>query len=480
MTRDLQPIPSSGCWFLAGARRRSGQLHVGVADLARENGGIAEFRLWRRRLVAVTDPGYAHDILVTHRSRYLRGIDNRSLRILTGEGLLATEDGLWQNRRRQVQPCFRQHRIEDLVSPLCETVQAVLEGWEAARLARQPVRVLAEMQNLAILTICRTLFSARPSRDEASQLSAAVRNGFRLVMQRAASAIAPPLWLPFRSCRILRKSCTVLDDFVRARVEARLSGQDSGQADTLAALLATRDPDTNAPLSREALLDELKSLVVAGFETTAAALTWTLYLLAGHPEVADRWHEELDRVLGGRRPAAEDLPRLPYTSQIVHESLRLYPPIHTLARQCVEDDELSGCRMPRGATVLISIYGIHRGADWGPDPDAFRPERFAAPDWPRRAYLPFANGRHLCLGNHFALAEMAAILALIGQRYRLELADRRALTARAEISLVPSREILVSIHPRGNSSVRTEPRMEEARTREPKPVGCPFHRLLAV
>jgi cytochrome P450 len=480
MTRELKPIPAPGCWVFAGARRRSGQLHKGLADLARQNGGIAEFRLWHRRLVAITDPEYAHQILVTHRARYLRGADNRSLRLLTGDGLLASENGHWLNRRRQIQPCFRANQTEALVPAVCATVQSILDDWETRRMAHQPVPLLAEMQNLAILAIARTLFSASPARQEALRLAAAVRSGFRMVMQRSASLLAPPLCLPFPSCRALRESRAVLDHFVGTRVDARLAGSHSGSADTLAALLATDDPNTNAPLPREALLDELKSLIVAGFETTAAGLFWSLYLLARHPEVAAKWREELDRVLGGKAPTAQDLPRLEYTSQVIHEALRLYPPIHTLARDCVEEDEVDGYRMPRGVTVLISVYGIQRGAAWGPDAESFRPERFASADWPRRAFLPFANGRHLCLGNHFALAEMVTTLALIGQRYRLELADEQPLDGLAEISLVPSREIPVLLHPRQISGVPAATREKSAHAGERNLRSCPFHRLLAV
>jgi cytochrome P450 len=141
---------------------------------------------------------------------------------------------------------------------------------------------------------------------------------------------------------------------------------------------------------------------------------------------------------------------------------------------------VDGYRMPRGVTVLISVYGIQRGAAWGPDADAFRPERFAATDWPKRAFLPFASGKHLCLGNHFALAEMMTGLALIGQRYRLELADGRPLDARAEISLVPSREIPVLLHPRWTPGAGTQLQVATAYAGEHKPMGCPYHQLLAV
>ena len=164
---------------------------------------------------------------------------------------------------------------------------------------------------------------------------------------------------------------------------------------------------------------------------------------------------------------------------MVHEALRLYPPIHTLARECVADDEMDGYRVPRGVTVLLSVYGIQRGRAWGTDPEAFRPERFASADWPKRAFLPFANGRHLCLGNHFALAEMITTLAMVGQRYRLELADHRPLDALAEISLVPSRDIPVLLHPRRSFGACTPAQPDTAFAGGKKPAGCPFHQLLA-
>jgi cytochrome P450 len=196
-------------------------------------------------------------------------------------------------------------------------------------------------------------------------------------------------------------------------------------------------------------VDQTKTLLLAGYETTALGLAWALYLLSRNAEAAARWHEEVDGVLLGRLPSSADLRKLPWTAQIAHETLRLYPPLYTTARQCTEDDEIGGHAIRKGCAVLISIYGIHRSSVWGETPEAFLPERFApAAGWPKRAFLPFSNGKHICLGNNFAMTEMIVVLAMIGQRYRLQQADDRPIEARGMIGLVPEREIELKLTPR--------------------------------
>lgn len=189
-------------------------------------------------------------------------------------------------------------------------------------------------------------------------------------------------------------------------------------------------------------MDETKTLFLAGFETTATALTWALYLLARHPEAAGALRSEVDSVLGGRAPEWPDLARLGYTAQILYETMRRYPPVYAVARRCVEDDELGGYAIAHGTPVLISNYGVHRAPAWGPDPECFRPERFAPGlEWPKRAYMPFAAGRHLCIGNDFAMVEMTVALAMIAQQYRFTTADESPVGESARITLVPDREI---------------------------------------
>jgi len=239
--------------------------------------------------------------------------------------------------------------------------------------------------------------------------------------------------------RSLEKTRKTLDEYIGPIVKARRVEGDA-RDDILGALLSARDPETGDALTEQEILDETKTLFAAGFETTATALTWTLYLLARHPEVARRWRRELDEVLGGRLPEWQDLERLTYLHQILNESMRLYPPVYTLGRECIEDDELDGYSIRSGTVLLLSVFGIHRDPKWWQDPEAFRPERFAG-DWPTQAYLPFASGKHMCIGNNFSLAEMAVTLSVIGQRYELEPVDSQPVQESAQITLVPAREI---------------------------------------
>jgi cytochrome P450 len=325
----------------------------------------------------------------------------------------------------------------------------VIQRWEAAAKTGDTVPVVAEMQRLSLSVIGRALLSTQVDAEDAARFGRAVRDSLRLARQRNTSWLKLPLWLPSRANRRLRETRRILDHYLAPRLEARASGAAPPSGDILDALLKARDPETSEPLPRQALLDETKTLFVAGFETTATALAWALYLLARHPEAAARWHAEVGQVLNGRPPAWEDLERLTWTGQVIRETLRLCPPVYSLGRQCVAEDELGGRTIRRGSLLLISVYGIHRAEEWWPDPHAFRPERFGPGEtWPEHAFLPFATGKHLCIGASFAMTEMAVALALIGQRFRLALADDREVGESAQITLVPAREIPLRLAPR--------------------------------
>jgi cytochrome P450 len=179
------------------------------------------------------------------------------------------------------------------------------------------------------------------------------------------------------------------------------------------------------------LRDECMTLFLAGHETTANTLSWAWYLLSQNPEAEARLHEEVDRVLGGRRPTLSDLPHLPYTEGVVHEALRLYPPAWMLGREAAETLELGGYRIARGTTIFLTAYVIHRDPRWFEDPDAFRPERWGGgllQRIPRYAYFPFGGGPRICIGNSFAQLEAALVLATIARAHRL----RPAPAARVE------------------------------------------------
>jgi cytochrome P450 len=238
----------------------------------------------------------------------------------------------------------------------------------------------------------------------------------------------------------LRRATRTLDRLVyRVIAERRASGQERG--DLLSLLLAARDADDGSAMSDRQLRDEVMTLVLAGHETTALALTWAWYLLAMHPDAEARLHAELHEVLGDRQPAVEDLPRLTVTNWVIAEALRLYPPAWMIERAPVRDTELGGHRLRANTTVLLSPWAIHRDPRWYQRPLAFEPERWAddlARSLPRFAYLPFGGGPRQCIGNTFALTEAALLLASIARQVRLELLTGQTVEPAPTITLRPA------------------------------------------
>jgi cytochrome P450 len=237
-----------------------------------------------------------------------------------------------------------------------------------------------------------------------------------------------------------------IDDVVRGVIDARLAGVDPPSAagdgapsDLLGLLLAARDERGKA-LGRTQVRDEAVTLVLAGHETTANGLAWLWHLLALNPEARERLHAEVDEVLAGRTPTAADVERLVWTTACFEEAMRLYPPAWVLEREALADDELDGCRIPKGSTVIFQVYLIHRDPRWWPRPESFDPNRFLgerAAQSHRGAYLPFGAGRRACVGANFALMEATLIAAMLSQRFVLDADPETPVVPEATVTLRP-------------------------------------------
>ncbi len=212
--------------------------------------------------------------------------------------------------------------------------------------------------------------------------------------------------------------------------------------------MSARDPETGAAMTDQQLRDEVMTMLIAGHETVASALAWTWYLLAGAPEVEAKLHEEVDRVLAGRPPTADDLPKLPITGMIFDEALRLYPPAWIITRKALADDEIGGYHIPAGTLVVTSPYVTQRDARFWDSPDAFDPERFSperSVGRPRFAYYPFGGGPRLCIGNHFAMVEAGLIIAAVAQRYSLRLVPGQQIAVEPSVTLRPKHGLMMTL-----------------------------------
>ncbi len=445
-----RPIPSAdGHWLLGSAKEFARAPHLFVADQGRRNGGLTQFRILHKKFLATASPEVVYQILVTHRDHYERSSHYKRLALVIGNGLAASEGSTWRGRRALINPLLRGEQLRQLVPTVCDSVGEVLKEWEEKRLRGTPVELTRETHRLAMGAISRMLLSAEIGEDTSYRLGTAMREAMRLLREYNTSLFPIPLACPVHRNRKLNGNREILDRFIASHIQSRQANGQPEKPDFLSVLMSAKDPDSGERLSQQALIDETKTLFVAGFETTASVMAWALYLLASHPECAAKWHEEVDRVLQGRMPQCDDLPKLSYVAQVLKETMRLYPPAYTIARRCVRDDRIAGYRIPKSATILISVYGIHRDPVWGRDPEEFRPERFAEKaNVPWAAYMPFATGKHICVGNDFAMTEMTTTLAILGQRYRLIRADQEPVKARAQLGLVPAREIPIYLEVR--------------------------------
>lgn len=237
----------------------------------------------------------------------------------------------------------------------------------------------------------------------------------------------------------------VVDELIAAR---RRSGADL--PDLLGMLMAARDEESGEAMSDRQLRDEALTMLSAGHETTANGMTWTFYLLSKHPEVARKLEAELDTVLGDRLPTVADLERLPYTQQVLRESMRLFPPVWSLARLSTEDDVIDGFHVPKDTFVFVSQWAVHRHPDFWTNPEGFDPERFApgrpAPD--RFAYFPFSRGQRQCIGDRFAEMEAALLLAVLARRYRFALVPGHPVVPSPSVTLRPKHGLKMTLSAR--------------------------------
>jgi cytochrome P450 len=407
-----------------------------LSGLAREYGDVARFRAGPQSVYLLSHPDHVRDLLVTNNALFRKGRALQRAKRLLGEGLLTSEGEFHRRQRRLAQPAFHRQKVNDYGRVMVEYAEAASARWRDG----EELDVAEEMMRLTLAVVGKTLFDAEVESD-ADEVGAALTEVMDLFgyLMLPFSELLEKLPLPPRR-RFLRARAR-LDAVIYRIVEGRRrEGRDRG--DLLSTLLHAVDEEGDRTgMTDEQLRDEVMTIFLAGHETTANALTWGWYLLAQNPEAEARLHAELDEVLaGGRAPTPEDVPALRYTEMVVAETMRLYPPAWALGRLALEDYEVAGYRIPRGALVLVSQYVVHRDPRFWPDPERFDPGRWtpeAKAARPQFAYFPFGGGPRRCIGEGFAWTEAVLILAALARRWRARLLPGRAVETRPRITLRP-------------------------------------------
>ncbi len=400
----------------------------------------------------VTHPDDVKHVLQDNHLNYTKGFNYRRMEPFLGRGLLTAEGEEHLRNRRLAQPAFHRNRISGFADLMGRHTAKMLAAWAPGA----PMDVHAQMMKLTLSVVGEALFSSDISA-RADDVGSALAQVLEITNHRFESIFVPPKFFPTPENLRFHRALGVLDTLVADLVAERRKVQAPGN-DLLSMLMEARFEDGEAMSDRQ-LRDEVMTMVLAGHETTANALSWAFYLLSTHPEVERRLAAEVATVLEGRAPGLGDLPKLTYCKQVMEETMRLYPPAWAIGRQTIADDEIGGFHVPKGSDVMLSPYITHRDPRFWDNPEGFDPERFTPEAVARRnkfAFFPFAAGPRQCIGNAFAMMEMQLVLAMVLQKFRVDLVGGQQGVAEPRVTLRPKDGLFVQPRPRaeGDSTGR--------------------------
>jgi cytochrome P450 len=451
-TRGEKPSTAAGLsglrFFRLMSRFRREPLRV-FFELNEEFGHIVRYNgLWTA--YQITHPRDIEHVLQTNSQNYRKGRQYQEFRASIGNGLLISEGEFWRRQRRLAQPAFHRQRINAFGETMTNSAEAMLARWQAYAASGESFNVVAEMMRLTLQIVGHTIFGTDLSA-ETDHIARSLDIARAHAIRRMWQPVKLPVTFPTRANRAFLRAIRESEQVIYRMIEARRRGEVATD-DLLSLLMRARDEETGEAMSDEQLRAEAATILTAGHETTALALSWTWYLLSEHPEVEAKLHAELDAVLAGRaKPTVEDLPRLNYTRMVVEESLRLYPPAWVIGRTAIHDDEIGGYRIKANSEIVMCLYVTHRHPEFWDEPDKFDPERFTperVAARPRYAYFPFGGGPRQCIGNNFALMEAQLVLATVAARYRLRLTPGQHVEPEASITLHPRHGIRMTLAPR--------------------------------
>ena len=401
---------------------------------------FGESRLFFQNFVLVNEPDFIEHILVTNHQNYVKGrLTRQILQPVLGNGLLISEGGFWRRQRRIMAPAFHHQHLAKAADVMVRRAQQRVARWRAVCERNERLDIQQEMMSLTMEIVAEALFSNEiaNSTDELGRAVTTLNSS--LGTPNPLDMLGFPEWIPrWRSHRI-RSALARLDRTIYRIIGTRRATPGMS-GDLLSLLLSARDEETGEGMTDTQLRDEVITFFAAGHETTALALTWTMYLLSRHSGIERTLHDEVDRVLAEREATFADVEALPYTRMVIQEAMRLFPPVHSLSRVALADDKVGKHSIPAGSVVTISPYVTHRNPQLWKEPLRFEPERFAPDRVKTRhgfAYLPFGGGPRICIGRGFAMAEACLVLATIARAYRLRMVPGHRVEACGKITLRP-------------------------------------------
>lgn len=416
------------------------------SGLASKYGDISSFTLGGARAFFVCHPDYIREVLITQRTHFTLSPLRKRLIAVVGHGLFTSEGDLHARQRRLMQPVFRKSRIEAYAGSIAELSRRTRDRWQPGT----EIDLTDETMKLTMLVAARALFE-----DDIEADAEAVSSNLAVLLEFFTRISSPflGLWLklPLPSSRRFHTAVRDLDAVIYRMIARRRNAGATG-VDLLSLLMQAKDDETNVVMTEKQLRDEILTLLIAGHETTANLLGWTLYLLSQDAESDARLHSEVRNVLGGRPGfVAADAERLPFARQVILEGMRLYPPGWFVGRAALSDVRLGPHVVPKGSVVLMSQYVMHRDGRYYDEPERFKPQRWEdnfQDRLPRGAYFPFSAGDRHCIGKGFAWQEALLILATLIERWKFELVPGQVIRPKPSVTLRPDTPIRMTVRPR--------------------------------
>jgi len=422
-----------------------------LTNAAREYGDVVRLgSIGPQQLYLVVHPDGIKHVLQDNFHNYKKGenFKDKDFTLLVGNGLINSEGDAWRGQRRLMQPAFhhRQH-IAAMVTLMTQVIEDLLETWHSIENAQ--IDIAAEMLELSQKIVIKALLSLDPNSQETAQIIQAWHTVLAFHTERIWAFFKIPLSVPtLKNVRFLQAVQTI--DKIVYRIINERQQTDNNYDDVLSILMSAYD-ESGKSLSNELLRDEIVALFVAGFDTSATALGWVWYLLSSYPSVEAKLQAELTEVLSGRTPTYEDIPRLKYTKMLIQEAMRLYPPVWILSMTNIADDEICNYQIPAGSMIVLSPYVTHHHPDFWDNPEEFEPERWLPErcvDRLRYAYLPFGGGPRQCLGDVFVTTEIQLILAMVSQKFRLNLVPGHPVEIDTRLAMRSRHGLMMTLEPR--------------------------------
>lgn len=419
--------------------------------LTNEYGDVAKFRLINRNVYLVNHPDLVREILGKRIDNYTKkSLAFKLVKVVLGESTFTSMGTVWKRKRQLAQPSFHKNRISNLSEIMTDTIEDMLNDWEGKCDKNETINVSDAMMRLTLEVVVRALFSTALSKEEVQT----VADVFTPLLEETNSRIAFPIQflhkLPTKRNTTYRENIDKLDQIIFRIIKERRTAS-KPNADLLQMLMDARDEESGEPLDDQELRDEVMTVFIAGHETTANAMSWLWAVLSQKPEIREKVENEVDAVLGKRKPMAADFPNLPYCLKVFKETLRIYPPVPILPRHVEEDDVLGEYLIKGDSEVFFSPYLLHRHPDFWENPEVFDPERFERANERKQhsfAYLPFGGGPRLCMGNNFAMMEAVFIIAMTAQRFRLNLLPNAKLEPLVTLTTRPKNGVDVKLERR--------------------------------